>query len=247
MPRFQPFSFLCDRRRRASGRGHDRARRRRTPAFMPVGTQAAIKGVHSGRRARVRRRHRARQHLSPDAAAGRRADRGARRAARVHELAAPDPDRFGRLPGDVAVAAAQARRERRHVPLAHRRRAGRADARARDRGAEPARLRHRDAARRMPASCRRPRRDRARDAAVARLGRALQARLRGRRARAGRCSASCRAATMPDCVSQRPRARRYRLSRLRDRRACGRRAAGGDAQDGRGGRAGAARRTSRAI
>ena len=42
-----------------------------------------------------------------------------------------------------------------------------------------------------------PRRDRARDAPVAPLGRALEGRLR-RRPRGGRCSASCRAATMPD-------------------------------------------------
>ena len=55
--------------------------------------------------ARKRRRHRARQYLSPDAASGRRAHRGARRPAPVHELAAGDPHRFRRLPGHVARAA----------------------------------------------------------------------------------------------------------------------------------------------
>ena len=50
----------------------------------------------------------------------------------------------------------------------------------------------------------------------------------GRR-RGARCSASCRAATMRRCGRERARARRHRLSGLRDRRARGRRAAGGDA------------------
>ena len=44
------------------------------------------------------------------------------------------------------------------------------------------------------------RRDRARHAAVARLGGALQARLRERAGRAARCSASCRAATTRRCA-----------------------------------------------
>ena len=49
------------------------------------------------------------------------------------------------------------------------------------------------------------------------------------RGRGGRCSASCRAGTTRNCGRERPRAHRHRLSRLRDRRARGRRAAGGDA------------------
>ena len=205
----------CNRRRRPAGRGHDRAGVVRTPAFMPVGTQAAIKGVHLCRRARGRRRHRARQHLSPDAAAGRGADREARRPAHFHELAAPDPHRFRRLPGDVAVAAAQARRERRHVPLAYRRRDGGAHAGARRRGAEPARRRHRDAARRMPEAAGDARGDRARDAAVAALGASAASAPSRARRRAGavrhragrrRCGAAGR---------ERARARRYRLSGLR--------------------------------
>ena len=121
-------------------------------------------GVHAGRHAgngerpcarggaRKRRRHRARQHLSPDAAAGRRTHRGARRPAPIHELAAGDPHRFRRLPGHVAVAAAQGRGQRRDLPLPPRRRQSRAFARARDRDPASARLRHRHAARRMPAA-----------------------------------------------------------------------------------------------
>ena len=45
----------------------------RTPAFMPVGTAATVKAMYPERGARARRRHRARQHLSSDAAARRRA------------------------------------------------------------------------------------------------------------------------------------------------------------------------------
>ena len=67
------------------------------------------------------------------------------------ELAAADPDRFRRLPGDVARRAAQARRERRHIPLASRRRHRGTHAGARDRDPDAARLRHRHAARRVPA------------------------------------------------------------------------------------------------
>ena len=46
-----------------------------TPAFMPVGTAGTVKAMTPEQRARDRRRDRARQHLSPDAAAGRRAHR----------------------------------------------------------------------------------------------------------------------------------------------------------------------------
>ncbi len=65
--------------------------------------------------------------------------------------------------------------------------------------------------------------------------------------RTKRCSASCRAATSGATAQIGGRARRDRLRRLRDRRACGRRAAGDDAENpGRDG-AGAARRAGRAI
>ena len=58
----------------------------------------------------------------------------------------------------------------------------------------------------MPAAAGDARGDRARDAAVAALGRALQARVRRRAAPATRCSASCRAATIRRCASQSARA-----------------------------------------
>ena len=56
----------------------------RTPAFMPVGTAATVKAMKPADVARDRRRHHPRQHLSPDAAAGRRAGGAAGRAAPVH-------------------------------------------------------------------------------------------------------------------------------------------------------------------
>ncbi len=64
-----------------------------TPAFMPVGTQATVKGLLSEAVKATGARNSARQHLSPDAAARRRARRRAGRPAQVHELAAPDPHR----------------------------------------------------------------------------------------------------------------------------------------------------------
>ena len=74
----------------------------RTPAFMPVGTQGALKAVHW---------HEVREagadivlgntyHLM--LRPGRRAHRGARRPAPLHQLAASDPHRLRRLPGHVA-------------------------------------------------------------------------------------------------------------------------------------------------
>ena len=114
-----------------------------------------------------------------------------------------DPDRFRRLPGDVAVGPAQAERAGRHLPLASRRRDGRADARTRHRDPGAARRRHLHAARRMHQAAGRARRDRARHATVAALGRALQARLRERRARG-------------------PRAVRHRAGRRRSRRCAAR-------------------------
>ena len=84
----------------------------------------------------------------------------------------------------------------RHLPLASRRRHGRIDAGARHRGADPARLRHRHAARRMRAAAGRAAPRSNGRCTVAALGRALQARLRGPRRRPCRCSASCKAATI---------------------------------------------------
>ncbi len=122
----------------------------RTPAFMPVGTQATVKGLAPEDGARDRRRHRARQHLSSDAAAGRRAHRRARRPAPLHALAASDPDRFRRLPGHVAGASC-ARSTSAASPSARISTARRSSCR-RSAPIEiqaPARFRHRDAARRM--------------------------------------------------------------------------------------------------
>ena len=124
---------------------------------------------------------------------------------------------------------------------------GGAVAGALDRGAASARCRHRHADGRMRAAAGRARRHRAGDAALAALGRAQPSRLRGGAARphavrhrAGRRRAGAAAAK---CA----RHRRHRLSWLRHRRARGRRAAGGDACDDRGGRADTCPPTGRAT
>ena len=102
---------------------------------------------------------------------------------------------------------AQDRGALRHLPLASRRRDGRAVAGARDRDPGPARLRHRHAARRMRQAAGAARGARARHAVVAALGGALAARVRGQAdARVARCSASCRAATIRRCASPAPAA-----------------------------------------
>ena len=63
---------------------------------------------------RARRGDRARQHVPPDAAAGRRCRRPLRRARRVRRLGRTDADRLRRLPGLLARPAG--RRRRRDVP-----------------------------------------------------------------------------------------------------------------------------------
>ena len=178
----------------------------RTPAFMPIGTQATVKGMHP--------------------AAVRAGGADIILGNTYHLMLRPGAERIAKLGGLHTFMnwphpiltdsggfqvmslsrAAQARRERRHVPLAHRRRDGRALARARDRDPEPARLRHRDAARRMPEAAGDARRDRARDAALAALGRALQARVRRRGARAG--AVRHRAGRRRSGAARRKRARR---------------------------------------
>ena len=193
------------RRRRAPRRDIDAARHDRD-AGLHAGRHAGDReGRHLRRGAPFRRRHRACQHLSPDAAARRGAHRRARRAAQVHELAAADPHRFRRLPGHVAVGAAQDHRQGRHLSLAHRRRHGGADARARHRDPVAARRRHFHAARRVHQTAVAAARDRARNAAVARLGGALQARIRKRVA--WPCAVRHRAGRRR-CSVARPRARR---------------------------------------
>src|SRR6267142_2020565 len=73
----------------------------RTPAFMPVGTAGAMKGMH-WREVR-------------DAGARRRTHCRARRLADLYRLARPDADRFRRLPGDVAFRTAQGERKSGHL------------------------------------------------------------------------------------------------------------------------------------
>ena len=147
-------------------------------------------GLHAGRHggdgegdvsrpgAGARRRHHPRQHLPPDAPAGRGAGGGARRPPRLRQLAVADPHRFRRVPGDVAVVAPEDRRGRRHLPLAYRRLRAPADAGALARDPGAARFRHPDAARRMRGAARRPRGDRQGDAALAPLGGAVEGGLR---------------------------------------------------------------------
>ena len=78
-------------------------------------------GFHAGRHRRhgesdvcrsgacARQRRRARQYLSSYAAPGSRARRRTGRPAQIHAMAASDPHRLRRLPGDVAREVAQAR------------------------------------------------------------------------------------------------------------------------------------------
>ena len=84
----------------------------RTPAFMPVGTQAAIKGVHHDdvRAAGADILLANTYHLMLRPSAERVAALGG--LAHFHALAASDPDRFRRLPGDVACGFAQSRGSR---------------------------------------------------------------------------------------------------------------------------------------
>ena len=65
----------------------------RTPAFMPVGTQATVKAMYPDQVAELGCRCGARQYLSPDAAPRRRTRGGTWRSAHFHELAAYHPDR----------------------------------------------------------------------------------------------------------------------------------------------------------
>ena len=139
-------------------------------------------GLHAGRHGgdgegdapaggpRARRRHPAGQRVPPDAAARRGTRRVARRLAQVHELAASDPHRFRGLPGHVAGAIAQARRDGRDVPVAYRRVEACADARAIDRDPGAARLRHPDAVRRVHPSAGGRQRGRTGDGPLAALG-----------------------------------------------------------------------------
>ena len=85
----------------------------RTPAFMPVGTAGAMKGMHwrevrdAGADIVLGNTY----HLMLRPGAERIAALGGLQT--LHRLGRTDADRLRRLPGDVAVGAAQGQRERR--------------------------------------------------------------------------------------------------------------------------------------
>ena len=176
----------------------------RTPAFMPVGTQATVKTMYPEQ---VRA-------LGADIVLGNTYHLmlrpGAERVARLGGL-----HEFMRWPhpiltdsgGFQVMSLAQLRKidaEGVTLPLAYRRLRASADAGALDRDPAPARLRHRHAARRMHRAAGGAGRGGTGHAAVARLGGEIEGRLRQSR-RATRCSASCRAATCRRCGSGRRR------------------------------------------
>ena len=135
----------------------------------------------------------------------------------------PDPHRFGRLPGDVAQGAAQARR--RTASPSARRSTAREHRLTPERSIEiqrAARRRHHHVVRRMHQLAGRGGGGRGLHAAVDEMGRARQARLRRAR-RATACSASCRAAPIPSLRAESVGgAHRHRLRRLCRRRPGGR-------------------------
>ena len=199
-----------------------------TPAFMPVGTRGAVKAITHRDLEDARRRDHPRQHLSSLPAAGRRPDRA---AGGLHAFIGwPQPiltDSGGYQVFSLAARRTDHRRRRR-VPVASRRLAAPADAGERRRHPGPARLRHRDGARRVPRDPGDARGRRgARDGAVGALGAArarrgsLQLRddPRSRRTspsptRGRRSSASSRAAIVSGSAD---RERRRRPSRSASR------------------------------
>ena len=100
---------------------------------MPVGTQGAVKALTHRDLEEIGAADHPRQHLSPVAAAGRRADRAARRAPPLHRLERPILTDSGGYQVFSLARPAQDRRERRRVPLASRRQRAPADAGARRR------------------------------------------------------------------------------------------------------------------
>ncbi len=208
-----------------------------TPVFMPVGTAGTVKAMTVGRGARDRRAHDPRQHLSPHAAPRCRAGGAAWRPAPDHGLARPDPDRFRRLPGDVARQPAHARCRRGHFPFAHRRCAAPADAGTFRRDPARPRRHHHHGVRRMHAVPRDRGTGPRQHGTVHALGRALPRRVRAaRRLRAVRHRSGRRVPRPARALGGGAGA--HRLRRLRDRRAGGRRGPGGHVR--RAGRSGAA-------
>ena len=200
-----------------------------TPVFMPVGTYGTVKAMAPAELEDLGARDRARQHVPPVAAPWPRRHRRPRRPASLHGVEAPDPDRFGRLPGVLARGAAQDQRGRRPVRLPRERRPPVPHARGVDADPGRARLGHRDGVRRVHAVCDRraagdDRRSRGIDAAVAALGAAAAAwrsiDSARRAAAATRCSASCRAACSRRCATSRSRGWSTSASRATPSAAC---------------------------
>ena len=134
-----------------------------TPAFMPVGTRGAVKAItHATSRTSARRSFSGNTyhlHLRPG-------DDLIARAGGLHRFIGWTGPILTDSGGYQVFSLAQMRKveeERRHVPIASRRRVAHADARDRDRHPGAARIRHRDGARRVHRE-RRPRRRDARDA-----------------------------------------------------------------------------------
>ena len=215
---------------------------------MPVGTAGTVKAMLPESVRGDRRRHPARQHLPPDAAARGRAGGAARRAAPLHELGAADPDRLGRVPGDEPRRAAQADRGGGELPQPRRR--GDAPALARAQHGDPAaaRVGHRDVLRRVPGAAGDARQAvaasmrlsmrwaaRSREAFGDRPGHALFGIVQGGGARASSARGVGGGADGD------------RLRRLCHRRAGGRRGAGGDVRGARRSAGPRCRRTGRAT
>ena len=179
----------------------------RTPAFMPVGTQAAIKGVQhddvraSGADILLGNTY----HLMLRPAAERVAALGGLHAFMHWPLS--DPHRFRRLSGDVACRVAQSRRRRASLsaristaPWSSLLR--NAPSKCKSCSAPTSPCSSTNASHFPP-----DRNDIERAmATVAALGGALQARIRAARRPAARCSASCRAATIKACARKALRA-----------------------------------------
>ncbi len=137
--------------RGAARRNFNAARRHPDASLHAGGDGGDRQGDVPRRRQSLWRGRHPRQHLSSHAAPRRRADRAPWRPAPLYALGRPDPDQLRRLSSDVARPASHRFRTRRQLPLAHRRRPSRVDARAVHRGAEPTRRRHPDAVRRVHA------------------------------------------------------------------------------------------------
>ncbi len=91
-----------------------------TPCFVPARDPGIGQGPAAGRGLGDGLRDGPRQHLPPDAVAGRGADRRVRRPPRLHGLGSADNHRFGRFPG--VFSGSRQRRRRGEGPPRHGRR-----------------------------------------------------------------------------------------------------------------------------